>query len=388
MVNSVDLLFITETWFHTSIDSKCLSLFGQFEVLCRTDRKSEWQVQIISELKQLYIANNNEFPNNNVIAGKIQSLGLDARYAKKSMPFVQKVISDVTTKGQSVFDESTLFSGNHGGVAILAKKSLRLHLIPLELPATYDFASLLIWLLPSGSALIFLLVYLPPKTSSYVVSPQELSNCIDHAKESSSTFIPSSYTFNFCLLGDFNMPDTDWNSMYSASSFENQYLDIFISHGLSASINFPTHKDGNILDNILLENVNQFDDFLVDNDLLLSDHSPILFNCVISNLSSKSTPLASSYSFNSAKQISSFIDSWSIYTFTDCPSAATVDSFYSHLNYIIPQTFSRKTKKRLNSPFYYSSHSMHCLNIIETSQRKCIRNPTANNLFSLKPRSM
>ena len=77
MVNSVDLLFITETWFHTSIDSKCLSLFGQFEVLCRTDRKSEWQVQIISELKQLYIANNNEFPNNNVIAEKIQSLALD-----------------------------------------------------------------------------------------------------------------------------------------------------------------------------------------------------------------------------------------------------------------------------------------------------------------------
>ena len=180
------------------------------------------------------------------------------------------------------------------------------------------------------------------------------------------------------------MPDTDWNSMYSASSFENQYLDIFISHGLSASINYPTHKDGNTLDNILLENVNQFDDFLVDNDLLLSDHSPILFNCVISNLSSKSTPLASSYSFNSAKQISSFIDSWSNYTFTDFPSAATVESFYTHLNFIIPQTFSRKTKKRLNSPFYYSSHSMHCLNIKETAQRKCVRNPSANNLLKLE----
>ena len=56
------------------------------------------------------------------------------------MPFALKVKSDVTAKGQSVFDESTLFSGSHGGVAILAKKSLHLHLIPLELPATYDFA--------------------------------------------------------------------------------------------------------------------------------------------------------------------------------------------------------------------------------------------------------
>ena len=81
---------------------------------------------------------------------------MDARYAKKSIPFALKVESDATAKGQSVFDESTLFSGSHDGVAILAKKFLHLHLIPLELPATYDFASLLFWLLTSGSALIFL----------------------------------------------------------------------------------------------------------------------------------------------------------------------------------------------------------------------------------------
>ena len=116
MVNSVDLRFITETWFHNSIDSKCVSLFGQFEVFCRTDQKSERQVQIISALKELYIINN-EFPDNNAIAEKIQSLGLDARYAKKSMPFALKVKSDVSAKGQSVFDEFTLFSGSHDSVA-------------------------------------------------------------------------------------------------------------------------------------------------------------------------------------------------------------------------------------------------------------------------------
>ena len=300
------------------------------------------------------------------------------------MPFALKVKSDVTAKGQSVFDESTLFSGSHGGVAILAKKSLHLHLIPLELPATYDFASFLIWLQTSGSALIFLLVYLPPLTSSYVISPQELSNCIEHAKQSSSSLVPSGYTCSFCLLGDLNLPDTDWNSMYSTSSFENQYLDIFVSHGRSASINIPTHKAGNTLDNILLENVNQFDDFMVIKDLFLSDQYPILFDCLISSSSSKSNPLASSYSFNSAKEISSFIDSWSYFTFTDFPSSATVDSFYSYLNLFAPQTFSRKTKKRLNNPFYYSSHSMHYLNIKETAQRKYIRNPSARNLLMLE----
>ena len=98
--------------------------------------------------------------NNNAIVEKIQSLGLDEGYAKKSTPFALKVKSDVTVKGQTVFNESTLFSGNHGGVAIL-------HL-PIEIPATYNFLFLLIRLLSSGSALIFLLLSLPPSASSSV----------------------------------------------------------------------------------------------------------------------------------------------------------------------------------------------------------------------------
>ena len=33
MVNSVESIFITETWFHNSVDSKRFFLSGQFEVL-------------------------------------------------------------------------------------------------------------------------------------------------------------------------------------------------------------------------------------------------------------------------------------------------------------------------------------------------------------------
>ena len=188
------------TPFHNSIDSKCLSLIGQCEGFCRTDRKYQWLDQIISTLKELYIVNIIEFPDNIAIAEKVWSLDLHARYAKKSMPFALKVKSDVTANGQSVFDESTLFSGNHDGVLISAEKSLHLHLMPLDLTTTYEFASLLIWLLTSGSALTFLTIYIPPLASSYVISPQALSNCIEHAKQLSSSFITSGYTCNFCLL--------------------------------------------------------------------------------------------------------------------------------------------------------------------------------------------
>ena len=150
---------------------------------------------------------------------------------------------------------------------------------------------------PCSSIKRFDLCPFDQKNSTYLqppISPQELSNCIEHAKQSSSSLVPSGYTCSFCLLGDLNLPDTDWNSMYSTSSFENQYLDIFVSHGLSASINIPTHKAGNTLDNFLLENVYQFDGFMVIKDLFLNDQYPILFNCLIPSSSSKSNPLASS----------------------------------------------------------------------------------------------
>ena len=135
--------------------------------------------------------------------------------------------------------------------------------------------------------------------------------------------------------------------MYPTSSFKNQYVDIFVSHGLSASINTPTHKAGNTLDNILLENVSHFNDFVVINDISLSDHYPILFNCLISGSLLKSTSLASSYCFNSAKQISSFILSLPNFTFTGFASSTNSDSFYSHLKFIIPQSFTQKTKNSL-----------------------------------------
>ena len=140
------------------------------------------------------------------------------------------------------------------------------------------------------------------------------------------------------------MPGTDWNSLYSNSSFENQYLDIFISHGPSASINIPTHKAGNTLDNILLENVYHFDDFMVINDLLHSDNYPFLFDLkLIFGVNSSSLLLF----FYSVKQISSFENFWRNFFFTVFPSSTTVDSFSSHLNFIIPQTFSPKTQKTL-----------------------------------------
>ena len=86
--------------------------------------------------------------------------------------------------------------------------------------------------------------------------------------------------------------------MIATSSPENQNLNIFLSHDLSSSINIPTRKAGNIL----YKNVNQFESFMVVNDLLLTNHCPNLFNCLISRSSSSTfSPLASSCSVHFSK---------------------------------------------------------------------------------------
>ena len=74
------------------------------------ERYPDWQDQIITALKELYVGNKNEFPPNNVIADKVKKLGLNQRYVKKSMPFAQKIKTDVLTIGSSVFEQSSLFS--------------------------------------------------------------------------------------------------------------------------------------------------------------------------------------------------------------------------------------------------------------------------------------
>ena len=74
------------------------------------ERFPEWQEKIITVLKKLYVSSNNVFPANNVIAEEVKNLELNPRYVKKSMPFAQKIKSDVMTIGPSVFEQSSLFS--------------------------------------------------------------------------------------------------------------------------------------------------------------------------------------------------------------------------------------------------------------------------------------
>ena len=170
--------------------------------------------------------------------------------------------------------------------------------------------------------------------------------------------------------------------MSSTCSSENAFLGLFHQHSLFPTNFQATHKAGNVLDNILITENFHFE-VNVKRNVTLNDHFPLVFECFIEKTPYQFDPLLSTYSFNSYEGISVFSNSWSNFSFESYPSNV-VSSFYSHLLAMIPVAFRKKTKKRLFNPFYYSSHSIHCQNKLQTLRRRCSRNPTRTNLADLR----
>ena len=180
------------------------------------------------------------------------------------------------------------------------------------------------------------------------------------------------------------MPSTIWNAMYSTSAIKTSYLNNFVSLGLSATISSGTHRSGNTLEKVLTDHNSCCSNFYVDYSTMVSDHYPIMFDFLNENSALITNPVACSYSFNSASQLSAFVDSWLNFTFTNYPSTDSINDFYNHLYCTIPQVFSKKSKKRMSCPFHYSSNTMRCLNIKNTLQKGAVKNPTFHNLNNLE----
>ena len=119
-------------------------------------------------------------------------------------------------------------------------------------PDEFDSAVAVGLQLSGNSALLVILVYLP-YPSPYEVSMNDLEHFFDAAACSFRYKYPSNqYSHSLCVLGDFNLPSTDWKLMYSSSAREQQFLNLFSDYGLSPLIlNKSTHRDGNNLDNVL-----------------------------------------------------------------------------------------------------------------------------------------
>ena len=168
------------------------------------------------------------------------------------------------------------------------------------------------------------------------------------------------------ILGDFNLPGVNWDTLTSAFSDDGVFLDFISSINLQQLINVPTHNHGNTLDIILAEN-NLGWERLESN---MSDHNPIIVNFPIQH--SQQSPSSCSFSRSSfmvesfAQCLSSLYDYIFSVPFSDADFCVTWQQYVTGaLNSILRP----KRKKRVETPFYYSSFTMHLLNCRNTAIR-------------------
>ena len=85
------------------------------------------------------------------------------------------------------------------------------------------------------------------------------------------------------LVGDFNLPDIDWESMTAPGDAKSKnFLDFCLSHGFNQYVSVPTRLK-NILDLVLCNERMLISDLNVSMPFGLSDHDSITFSVAIEN---------------------------------------------------------------------------------------------------------
>ena len=207
-------------------------------------------------------------------------------------------------------------------------------------------------------------------SSIYSVNIQLLLNCIESYLLKIEEILQQygyGNTYNFYLLGDFNFPSIDWNTYSSSSTNERSFLEIIIENGFLQFVTEATHKNKNILDLVISNEINL--PVSVGNQIF-SDHYPIFFNF---NSVHPTCELQSSYSKSSfnIQTFNTYLQSmYNLVSLNSCTIESYADKWYSLLNSSFKSAIKLKRSKRKVLPIFYSSHTVHLINQKETTLRK------------------
>ena len=110
-------------------------------------------------------------------------------------------------------------NGPRGGVIALKKLFTNIDISNVPLLDRFDFACAFLLNSRSETPVLLLLIYLPPSKSPYSVSASDLSACIDSLFN--TKIIGQLYPEpKLCILGDINLPKTQWKTMTSSVDYE------------------------------------------------------------------------------------------------------------------------------------------------------------------------
>ena len=135
---------------------------------------------------------------------------------------------------------------------------------------------------------------------------------------------------------------------------------------LTQIIDLPTYKLGSVFDLIFCSHTDIRDYNIVDR--LWSDHYPILLTNVDLDYQYASGHAYTISSFNEAG-FSHLILSRSFAQECHNLNPDFLSTFYRKIFCALNRSLNRKRRNRFESPFYYSSQTMHCLNKLNTARK-------------------
>ena len=108
---------------------------------------------------------------------------------------------------------------------------------------------------------------------------RRLSSCLSEYFTLFTESFNSSNSLHYetLILGDFNFPDIDWPTYQSTKAVDLPFLNWCQENNLQQVLSFLTHKQGNLLDIILVTNTDIIEHIENPKWSNLSDHAGVLF---------------------------------------------------------------------------------------------------------------
>ena len=185
---------------------------------------------------------------------------------------------EILPSGYTIFRKDR--SSRGGGVLVAVSDTIPASVVPSHTlhacPSHKDLEILSILLKFEKNQILLCCVYISPNVNDIYLANNIscLSQTIhSHSKSSNISSIPS------ITIGDFNLPDIQWDTLTSSSPNSRSFCDFVFDNALVQLIHEPTHTKGNILDLVLTNDNDLVSNATVNlsNHHLSTDHYLISF---------------------------------------------------------------------------------------------------------------
>ena len=262
---------------------------------------------------------------------------------------------------------------SRGGGVLLA---VRDHLSSKQLQSSDDIESIVVEIHSSRSFIVCVL-YIPPSADD------------SYHTQVSEVFSSLPLNLDVLILGDFNFPDIDWDTLGGESKHSTNFCELISDLNLCQLIASSTHKAGNILDLILTNNDQLVYDIITNPVLptgLSSDHFVITFTISVPQCYQEHSSHGSFFNYSKANwEEMNFY--FSQYNFNELTEILDIDSAWACFKNIISEAVLQFVPKicprKHPRPKWFNSEIQHHLNKVHTLRRRCRSKPSTNLLSQL-----